>query len=93
MASGPLTSWQIEGGKVEAVADFFFLGSKITVDGDCSHKIKGRLFLERKAMTNLDSVLESRNITLLTNIHTVKAIFLPVVIYRCESWAIKKAEH
>ena len=80
-------------GKVKGATDFIFGGSKTTAEGDCNHGIKRRLLLGRKAMTNLDSVLESRTITLLTNIHTVKAIFLPVVIYRCESWAIKKAEH
>ena len=93
MAFGSITSWQIEREKVETVTEFIFSGSKITAEGDCSQEVKRRLLLGRKAMTNLDSVLESRNITLLTNIHTVKAIFLPVVIYRCESWAIKKAEH
>ena len=92
-ASRPITSWQTDGETMETVTDFIFLGSKITTDGDCSREIIKCLLLGRKAMTNLDSVLESRNITLLTNIHTVKAIFLPVVIYRCESWAIKKAEH
>ena len=92
MASGPLTSWQIEGGKVEAVADFFFLGSKITVDGDCSHEIRRQLLLARKAMTNPDSILKSKDITLPTNICIVKAMVFPVIIYRCESWTIKRAE-
>ena len=91
MASGPI-SWQIDGEKVETVTDFIFLGSKITVDGDCSHEIKRRLLLGRKDTTNLDSVLKSRDITLLTKIHTVKAMDFPVVMYRCESWTIKKAE-
>ena len=89
MASGPITSWQIQGEKVEAVTDFIFLGSKITVDGDCSHEIKQCLLLGRKAMTNLDSVLKSRNITLLTK---VKAMVFLLVMYGCESWTIKKAE-
>ena len=92
MASGPITSWQIEGEKVEAVTDFLFLGSKITVDGDCSHEIRRRLLLGRKAMTNLDSVLKSKDITLLTKVHIVKAVVFPVVIYGYESWTIKKAE-
>ena len=91
MASGPITSWQIEGGKVEVVTDFL-LGSKITMDGDCSHEIRRRLLLGRKAMTYLDSVLKSRDITLLTKIHTVKAMVFPVVTY-CESWTVKKSEH
>ena len=90
MASGPITSWQIDG---ETVADFIFLGSKITADGDCSHEIKRRLLLERKAVTNLDSILKSRDITLSTKVHLVKAMVFPVVIYGCESWPIKKAEH
>ena len=89
MASGPITSWQIQGEKVEAVTDFIFLGYKITVDGDCSHEIKQCLLLGRKAMTNLDSVLKSRNITLLTK---VKAMVFLLVMYGCESWTIKKAE-
>ena len=93
MASGPITSWWIEGEKVEAVTDFIFLGSKITVDGDCSHEIKICLFLGRKAMTNLDSVLKSRDITLPTKVSIVKAMDFPVVMYGCESWTIKKAEH
>ena len=91
MASGPITSWQIDGEKVETVTDFIFLGSKITVDGDCSHEIK-RCLLKRKAMTNLDSVFKSRDITLLTKVHLVKAMVFPVVMYGCESWTIKKAE-
>ena len=90
MASGPITSWQIDG---ETVADFIFLGSKITADGDCSHKIKRRLLLGRKVMTNLDSILKSRDITLPTKVHLVKAMVFPVVMYGCESWTIKKAEH
>ena len=89
MASGPITSWQREGGKEEAVTDFIFLGSKITVDGDLSHEIKGCLLLERKAMTNLDSILKSRDITLLTKVHIVKAMVFPVVGYGCESWTRK----
>ena len=93
MASGPIISWQINGGKVETVTDFIFLGSKITADGDCSHKIKRRLLLERKAMTNLDSILKSKDITLPTKVHIVKAMVFPVVMYGCESWTIKKAEH
>ena len=93
MASGPLTSWQIEGGKVEAVADFFFLGSKITVDGDCSHEIRRHLLLGRKIMTNLDSILKSRDITLSGKVRLVKAMVFAVVMYGYESWSIKKAEH
>ena len=85
MASGPITSWQIEGEKVEAVTDFLFLGSKITVDGDCSHEIRRQLLLGRKAVTNLDSVLKSKNITLLAKIHIVKAVVFPVINDRCES--------
>ena len=92
MASGPITSWQIEGETVETVADFIFLGSKITADGDCSHEIKRRLLLGKKVMTNLDSILKSRDITLPTNVHLVKAMVFPVVMYGCESWTIKKAE-
>ena len=92
MASGPKTSWEIDGRKVETVKDFIFLGSKITVDSDCSHKIKRCLILGRKAMTKLESVLKSRDITLLTNVHIIKAVVFPVVMYRCESWTIKKAE-
>ena len=93
MASGPITSWQIDGETVETVADFIFLGSKITVDGDCSHEIKRLLLLGRKVMTNLDSILKSRDITLSTNVHLVKAMVFPVVMYGCEIWTIKKAEH
>ena len=92
MASGPITSWEIDGGKVETVTNFIFLGSKITADGDCSHEIKGRLLLGRKAMTNLDSILKSRDITLLTKVCLVKAMVFPVVIHGCESWTIKKTE-
>ena len=93
MASSPITSWQIEGGKVETVTDFIFLGSKITVDSDCSCEIKRCLLIGRKAMTNLESILKSRDITLLTKVHLVKAMVFPVVIYGCESWTIKKLEH
>ena len=93
MASGPITSWQIDGVTVETVADFSFLGSKITADGDCSHEIKKCLLLGRKVMTNLDSVLKSRDITLSTKVYLVKATVFPVVMYGCESWTIKKAEH
>ena len=92
MASGPTTSWEIDGETVETVSDFIFLGSKITADGDCSHEIKRRLLLGRKAMTNLDSILKSRDSTSLTKVHLVKAIVFPVVMYGCESWTIKKAE-
>ena len=92
MASGPITSWQIDGETVETVADFIFLGSKITVDGDCSHEIKRRLLLRRKVMTNLDSILKSRDIALPTKARLVKAMVFPVVMYGCESWTIKKAE-
>ena len=92
MASGPITSWQTHGEKVETVTDFIFLGSKLTVDGACSHEIKGFLLLGRKAMTKLDSILKSRDITLSTKVHLVKAMVFPVVMYRCESWTIKKAE-
>ena len=92
MASGPITSWQIDGETVETVSDFILRGSKITADGDCSHEIKRPLFLGRKAMTNLDSILKSRDITLLKNVHIVKAMVFPVVMYGCESWTIKKAE-
>ena len=92
MASGPIISWQIEEEKVEVVTDFIFLGSKITVDSDCSHEIKRCLLLGRKAMTNLNSMLKSRDITLLTKVHIVKALVFPVVMYRCKSWTIKKAE-
>ena len=93
MASCPITSWQIDGETVETVADFIFLGSKITADGDCSHEIKRRLVLGRKVLTNLDSILKSRDNTLSTKVHLVKAIIFPVVMYGCESWTIKKAEH
>ena len=93
MASGPIISWQIDGETVETVADFIFLGSKITADGDCSHEIKRRLLLGRKVMINLDSLLKSRNIILPTKVHLVKAMVLPVVMYGCESWTVKKAEH
>ena len=93
MASGPITSWQIDGETMETVTDFIFLGSKITADGECSHEIKRHLLLGRKAMTNLDSVLKSKDITLLAKVHLVKAMVFPVVMYGCESWTIKKAEH
>ena len=93
MASSPISSWQIDGETMETVTDFIFLGSKITADGDCNHEIKRRLILGRKAMTNLDSILKSREITLPTKVHLVKALVFPVVIYGCESWTIKKAEH
>jgi len=93
MASGPITSWQIDGETVETVSDFIFLGFKITADGDCSHEIKRRLLLGRKAMTNLDSILKSRDITLPTKVHLVKATGFPVVMYGCEHWTVKKAEH
>ena len=92
IASGSITSWQLNGEKMETVADFIFLGSKITVDSDWSHEIKRHLFLGRKAMTNLGSVFKSRDITLLTKVHIVKAVVFPIVMYRCESWIIKKAE-
>ena len=92
MASGPITSWEIDGETVETVSDFSFLGSKITADGDCSHEIKRLLLLGRKVVTNLDSILKSRNITFPTKICLVKAMVFPVVMYGCESWAIKKAE-
>ena len=93
MASGPITLWQIDGETVETVADLIFLGSKITADGDCSHEIKSHLLLGRNVMTNLESILKSRDITLLTKVHLVKAVVFPVVMYGCESWTIKKAEH
>ena len=93
MASGPIPSWQIDGETMETVADFIFLGSKITADGDCSHEIKRRLLLGRKPITNLDSILQSRDITLPTKVHLIKAMVFPVVMYGCESWTIKKAEH
>ena len=92
MASGPITSWEIDGETVETAADFIFLGSKITADGDCSHEIKRCLLLGRQVMTNLDSILKSRDITLLTKVHLVKAVVFPLVMYGCESWIIKKAE-
>ena len=93
IASGPITSWKIDGETVEIVSDFILGGSKITADGDCSHEIKRRLLLGRKAMTNLESILKSRDITLPTKVHLVKAMVFPVVMYGCESWTIKKAEH
>ena len=93
MASGPITSWQIDGETVETVSDFIFGGSKITADGNCSHEIKRRLLLGRKVMTNLDSILESRAITLPTKVHLIRAMVFPVVMYGCEIWTIKKAEH
>ena len=93
MASGPITSWQIDGETMETVTDFVFLGSKITADGDYSHEIKRCLLLGRKVMTNPDTILQSRDITLPTKVHLVKALVFPAVIYGCESWPIKKAEH
>ena len=93
MASGPITSWEIDGETVETMSGFIFLGSKITADGECSHEIKRRLLLGRKDMTNLDSILESRDITLPEKVHLVKAMVFPVVMYGCESWTIKEAEH
>ena len=93
MASGPITSWEIDGKTVETVSDFIFGSSKITADGDCSHGIKRHLLLGRKLMTNLDSILKSRDITLPANVHLVKAMVFPIVMHRCESWTIKKAEH
>ena len=92
MASGPITSWQIDGETVETVADFIFLHSKITADGDCSHEIKRHLLLGRKVMTNLHSIFKSRDITLPTKVHLVKAVVFPMVMYGCESWTVKKAE-
>ena len=92
MASGPITSWQIDGETMETVADFTFWGSKITADGDCSHEIKRRLLLGRKVMTNLDSILKSRDTTLSTKVRLVKAMVFPVVMYGCESWTVKRAE-
>ena len=92
MASGPITSWEIDGETMETVSDFIFQGSKITVDGDCSHEIKRCLLLERKVMTNLDSLFKSRDITLLTKVRLVKAMVFPMVMYGCESWTVKKAE-
>ena len=93
MASGPITSWEIDGETVETVSDFIFRGSRITADGDCNHEIKRRLLLGRKVMTNLVSMLKSRDITLPTKVHLVKGVVFPVVIYGCESWTVKKAEH
>ena len=93
MASGPITSWQIDGEAVETGTNFIFLGSKIAADGDCSHEIKRRLLLRRKAITNLDSRVKSRDITLPTKVHLVKAMVFPIVMYGCESWTVKKAEH
>ena len=93
MASGPITSWEIDGETVETVTDFTFLGSKITADGDCSHEVKRRLLLGMKVMTNLDSILKNRDITLLTKVCLVKGMIFPVVMYGCESWTVKKAEH
>ena len=93
MASGPINSWQIDGETMEIVTDFILLGSRITADGDCSHEIKRHLLLGRKAMTNLNSMLKSRDITLPTKVHLVKALVFPVVMYGCESWTTKKAEH
>ena len=93
MASGPITSWQTDGETMETMTDFIFLGSKITADGDCSHEIKRCLLLGRKAMTNLDSILKSRDITFPRKVHLVKAMVFPAVMYGCESWTIKKAEH
>ena len=93
MASGPITSWQIDGETVETVADFMFWGSKITADSDCSHEIKRHLLFGRKVMTNLDSIFKSRDITLPTKVHLVKAIIFPAVMYGCESWNIKEAKH
>ena len=93
MASGPITSWQVDGETMETVRDFIFLGSKITADGDCSHEIKRPLLLGRKVITKLDSILKSRDITLPAKLHLVKAMVLPVVMYGCESWIIKKSEH
>ena len=92
MASGPITSWQKDGETVETVSDFILGGSKITADGDCSHEIKRHLFLERKVMTNIDSIVKSRDITLPTKVHLVKTMVFPVVVYGCESWTVKKAE-
>ena len=93
MTSGPITSWQIDGETMETVRDFIVLGSKITADGDCSHEIKRRLLLGRKVLSNLDGIFESRDITLPTKVHLVKAMVFPVVMYGCESWTVKKAEH
>ena len=93
MASGPITSWQIDGETVETVSDFIFLGAKITTDGDCNHEIKRYLLFGRKVITSLDSIFKSRDITLSTKVHLVKAMVFPVVIYGCENWTVKKAEH
>ena len=93
MASGPITSWQIDGETVKTVTDFILGGSKITADGDCSHEIKRHLLLGRKVMTNLDNILKNRDITLPTKVHLVKDVIFPVIMYGCESWTIKKAEH
>ena len=93
MSSGPITSWQEDGAIMETVTDFIFEGSKITADGDCSHEMKRRLLIGRKVMTNLDSILISRDVTLPTKVHLVKAMVFPVIVYGCESWTIKKAEH
>ena len=93
MASGPITSWKTDGETMETVTDFIFLGSKITADNDCSHEIKRQLLLGRKAMTNINSILKSRDITLLTKVHLVKAMVFPVVMYGCESWTVNKAEY
>ena len=93
MASGPITSWEIDGETVETVSDFIFLGSKITADDDCSHEIKRHLLLGRKFMTNLNSILKSRDMTLSTKVHLVKVMVFPVVMYGCKSWTVKKAEH
>ena len=93
MASGPITSWQIDGEKIETVADFILGGSKITEDGDCSHEIKRRLLLGRKVITNIDSIFKRRDITLPTKVNLIKAMVFPVVMYGCESWIVKKAEH
>ena len=93
MASGPITSWQIDGETMKTVRDFIFLGSKITADGDCSHEIKRSLLIGRKSMTNLDNILKGRDITLPTKVHLAKAMVFPVVMYGCESWTIKKTEH
>ena len=93
MASCPITSWQIDGETMETVRDFIFVGSKITINGDCSHEIKSHLFLGRKAMTNLDSILKSKDNTLPTKVHIVKAMAFPVVMYGCESWTIKEVKH
>ena len=93
MASGPITSWQIDGERMETVTDFIFLGSNITTDNDCNHEIKRHLLLGRKAMTNIDSILKSRDITLPTKVHLVKAMVFPVIMYRCETWNINKADH